>query len=175
MSTEAKVANKLQIKKESDSSKIKERLGKHGELIAAISSGAIILTTWSLTNVLPHSVWVILHIIAFLIGGYAQAKEGIIDTIEEKELNVELLMIIAAIGSAIIGYWTEGAILIFIFALAGALEMYTLNKSNQEIHSLMALQPEEARMIENGLEKMVPVSQLKIGDIIYVRASERIP
>src|SRR5699024_4330905 len=101
MSTEAKVANKLQIKKESDSSKIKERLGKHGELIAAISSGAIILTTWSLTNVLPHSVWVILHIVAFFIGGYAQAKEGIIDTIEEKELNVELLMIIAAIGSAI--------------------------------------------------------------------------
>ncbi len=175
MSTEAKVANKLQIKKESDSSKIKEGLGKHGELIAAISSGAIILTTWSLTNVLPHSVWVILHIVAFFIGGYAQAKEGIIDTIEEKELNVELLMIIAAIGSAIIGYWTEGAILIFIFALAGALETYTLNKSNKEIHSLMALQPEEARIIENGIEKMIPVSQLKVGEVIYVRASERIP
>lgn len=175
MSTEAKVANKLQIKKESDSSKIKEGLDKHGELIAAISSGAIILTTWSLTNVLPHSVWVTLHIVAFFIGGYAQAKEGIIDTIEEKELNVELLMIIAAIGSAIIGYWTEGAILIFIFALAGALETYTLNKSNKEIHSLMALQPEEARIIENGIEKMIPVSQLKVGEVIYVRASERIP
>lgn len=175
MSTEAKVANKLQIKKESDSSKIKEGLDKHGELIAAISSGAIILTTWFLTNVLPHSVWVTLHIVAFFIGGYAQAKEGIIDTIEEKELNVELLMIIAAIGSAIIGYWTEGAILIFIFALAGALETYTLNKSNKEIHSLMALQPEEARIIENGIEKMIPVSQLKVGEVIYVRASERIP
>ena len=175
MSTEAKVANKLQIKKESDSSKIKEGLDKHGELIAAISSGAIILTTWLLTNVLPHSVWVTLHIVAFFIGGYAQAKEGIIDTIEEKELNVELLMIIAAIGSAIIGYWTEGAILIFIFALAGALETYTLNKSNKEIHSLMVLQPEEARIIENGIEKMIPVSQLKVGEVIYVRASERIP
>ncbi|KKE79594.1 MULTISPECIES: heavy metal translocating P-type ATPase [Bacillaceae] len=175
MSTESKVANKLQIKKESDSSKIKEGLDKHGELIAAISSGAIILTTWFLTNVLPHSVWVTLHIVAFFIGGYAQAKEGIIDTIEEKELNVELLMIIAAIGSAIIGYWTEGAILIFIFALAGALETYTLNKSNKEIHSLMALQPEEARIIENGIEKMIPVSQLKVGEVIYVRASERIP
>lgn len=124
---------------------------------------------------LPHSVWVTLHIVAFFIGGYAQAKEGIIDTIEEKELNVELLMIIAAIGSAIIGYWTEGAILIFIFALAGALETYTLNKSNKEIHSLMALQPEEARIIENGIEKMIPVSQLKVGEVIYVRASERIP
>lgn len=148
---------------------------KHGELIAALTSGLIILVTWSLTNVIPHSLWVILHIIAFIIGGYAQAKEGITDTIEQKELNVELLMIIAAIGSAVIGYWTEGAILIFIFALAGALETYTLNKSNKEIHSLMEMQPEVARIMENGMEKMVPVSQLNIGDHIYVRASERIP
>src|SRR5690625_6191759 len=51
------------------------------------SSDLIILTSWLLTNVLSHSVWVTLHIVAFFIGGYAQAKEGIIDTIEEKELN----------------------------------------------------------------------------------------
>src|SRR5690606_19687607 len=147
----------------------------HSELIAAIISGLIILITWSLTNVLPHSVWVVLHIIAFLIGGYAQAKEGIVNTLETKKLNVELLMVIAAIGSALIGYWTEGAILIFIFALAGALETYSLNKSNKEISSLMQLQPEEARVIQAGQEKMIPISELSIGDIIYVRASERIP
>lgn len=148
---------------------------KHGELIAAILSGAIILTTWLMTAILPHSLWVTLHIIAFIIGGFAKAKEGILDTIENKDLNVELLMIIAAIGAASIGYWTEGAILIFIFSLAGALETYTLNKSNEEIKSLMELQPEEARIIENGVEKMVPISSLKITDIIYVRAGERIP
>ncbi|MEI3606386.1 heavy metal translocating P-type ATPase [Pseudogracilibacillus sp. SE30717A] len=150
-------------------------LNKHGELIASLTSGAIILATWSLTNTIPHSLWICLHIIAFLIGGYAQAKEGILDSISEKELNVELLMIIAAIGSASIGYWTEGAILIFIFSLAGALETYTLNKSNEEISSLMKLQPEEARIIQENAEKMIPVSKLLIGDIIYVRASERIP
>lgn len=175
MSTDAEFANKVQMKQENNGGKLKEILMRHGELIAALTSGAIILTTWSLTNVIPHSLWVILHIVAFIIGGYAQAKEGITDTIEKKELNVELLMIVAAIGSALIGFWTEGAILIFIFALAGALETYTLNKSNKEIHSLMSLQPEEARIIENGVEKMIPVSQLKLGDTIYVRASERIP
>lgn len=148
---------------------------KHGELIAALVSGAIILTTWLMTNIIPHSLWVTLHIIAFVIGGFAKAKEGILDTIENKDLNVELLMIIAAIGAASIGYWTEGAILIFIFSLAGALETYTLNKSNEEIKSLMELQPEEARIIENGVEKMVPISSLQIADTIYVRAGERIP
>src|SRR5699024_11189720 len=71
--------------------------------------------------------------------------------------------------------WTEGAILIFIFSLAGALETYTLNKSNEEISSLMELQPEEARIFQDGIEKMIPISQLKVGDVIFVRASERIP
>ncbi len=148
---------------------------QHRELIAAITSGVIILTTWSLTAYLPHSVWITLHIIAFLIGGYAEGKEGILDTIENKKLNVELLMIIAAIGSAAIGYWTEGAILIFIFAFAGALETYTLNKSNAEISTLLELQPEEARKVIDGKEIFVPVDELEIGDLIYVYAGERIP
>lgn len=175
MKTNIKMESESTIPQKNKLKPLKENLLKHGELIAALLSGAIILLTWSFTKYLPHSVWVALHMIAFFIGGYAQAKEGITDTIREKELNVELLMIIAAIGSAMIGYWTEGAVLIFIFALAGALETYTLDKSNQEIQSLMTLQPEEARMIVDNVEKMVPVSQLKIGDVIYVRASERIP
>lgn len=148
---------------------------KNAELIAAITSGIIILITWSLKGVLPTTLWVLLHLLAFGIGGYAQAKEGILDTIQEKRLNVELLMVIAAIGSALIGYWTEGAILIFIFALAGALETYTLDKSNKEIASLMAIQPEEAVIIREGKRERISVKDLHIGDLIVVRASERIP
>src|SRR5690625_5743378 len=83
-------------------------------------------------------------------------------------------MILAAIGSASIGYWTEGAILIFIFALSGALETYTLNKSNKEISSLMALQPEEALLQTETGEMIVPTAHLSIGDVILVRASDRI-
>src|SRR5690625_4704712 len=152
-----------------------QKIHTHRELIAAIISGTIILTAWVLTNIIPHIVWIILHIIAFIIGGFAQAKEGILDTIENKKLNVELLMVIAAIGAASIGYWTEGAILIFIFSLAGALETYTLNKSDKEISLLMNLQPEEARLMKDDIEKMIPVAQLNINDHIFVKAGERIP
>ncbi len=148
---------------------------QHGELIAALLSGAIILITWACTAIIPHSVWIILHLFAFFIGGYAQAKEGILSTIKEKELNVELLMVIAAIGAAVIGYWTEGAILIFIFALAGALETYTLQKSEQEVSSLMSMQPEVACVVRDGMEGIIPVKELQIGDEVLVRASERIP
>lgn len=152
-----------------------ERISPHWELIAALFSGLLILITWSLGDRLSTTMWVTLHLIAFAIGGYAKAKEGIQETIADKELNVEMLMVFAAIGSAAIGFWTEGAILIFIFALSGALETYTMNKSNKEISALMNLQPEQALLISNGQEKVVPVSELGLGDVISVKAGERIP
>ncbi|GAA0441273.1 heavy metal translocating P-type ATPase [Lentibacillus halophilus] len=148
---------------------------EHIEIIAALFSGLLILTAWLLENNISNGWWVTLHLSAFIIGGYAKAKEGILETIHHKDLNVELLMIIAAIGAAAIGYWTEGAILIFIFALSGALETYTMNKSSREISSLMQIQPEEAVRITGGNEELVPVSELQPGDSIFVRASERIP
>ncbi|MFB4168512.1 heavy metal translocating P-type ATPase [Virgibacillus sp. JSM 102003] len=147
----------------------------HAELIAALLSGLLILVTWSLEGAISSTAWVILHLIAFVIGGYAKAKEGIQETIANRDLNVEMLMIFAAIGSASIGYWTEGAILIFIFALSGALETYTLKKSDKAISSLMDLQPEQAMRTTNGQEEIVPVSELKLNDTISVRAGERIP
>ncbi|PAV28102.1 heavy metal translocating P-type ATPase [Virgibacillus profundi] len=157
------------------SNKFIPKLKEHKELIAALFSGFLILLTWAMGDYISETLWVTLHLIAFVIGGYAKAKEGITETITNKELNVEMLMIFAAIGSAAIGYWTEGAILIFIFALSGALETYTMNRSNKEISSLMDLQPEEALLVKGTLEKVVPVTQLSINDTILVLAGERIP
>ena len=151
------------------------KIHPHIELFAALVSGIIILLTWLSEQNISEATFVLLHIFAFVIGGFAKAKEGITETIKNKELNVEMLMIFAAIGSAIIGYWTEGAILIFIFALSGALETYTMNKSKKEISSLLKLQPEEATRMSNGREEIVPVNRLIIGDIILVRAGDRIP
>lgn len=152
-----------------------EKVKPHAELIAASASGVLIVMGWILEKTDFSTASIITYLIAFVIGGFAKAKEGIEDTIANKDLNVELLMILAAIGSAIIGYWTEGAILIFIFAMSGALETYTMNKSHKEISSLMELQPEEALVLTNGLEKVTPVSQLQIGDFILVKPGERIP
>lgn len=148
---------------------------EHHELIAALFSGILLLIAWIFKDQLSSVIWITLHGLAFTIGGYAKAKEGITDTIQTKKLNVEILMILAAIGAVAIGYWTEAAILIFIFALSGALETYSMNKSNQAISSLMELQPEQALLLQGNQETTIPVSQLKIGDFILVRAGERIP
>lgn len=146
------------------------------ELVAALLSGVLILIAWLLSKNGTDTFSVTLYMVAFLIGGYAKAKEGIEETIKNKELNVEMLMIFAAIGSGIIGYWAEGAILIFIFAISGALETYTLNKSHKEISSLMEMQPEEAWLIlDDDREEKVSITSLSIGDMLLVKPGERIP
>lgn len=152
-----------------------EKVKPHAELIAAITSGVLIALGWILEKNELSTPSIIIYLLAFAIGGFAKAKEGIHATIENKELNVEMLMIFAAIGSAIIGYWTEGAILIFIFSLSGALETYTMNKSHREISALMELQPEGALVVSNGIERILPVSELQIGDHILVKPGERVP
>ncbi|MFJ7921673.1 heavy metal translocating P-type ATPase [Lysinibacillus fusiformis] len=153
-----------------------EKIKEHAELIAALIAGIFILLAWRLDTSGQTTASVLLYVIAFCIGGFAKAKEGIEETIEDKKLNVELLMVLAAIGSAAIGYWTEGAILIFIFAVSGALETYALNKSHREISALMNLQPEEAWLVRGNFEPMkVSVSTLQIGDHLLIKPGERIP
>ena len=155
---------------------LNEKIIEHKELIAAIISGIIILIAWRLDTVGLHTSAVVAYLTAFIIGGFAKAKEGIEDTLADKRLNVELLMILAAVGSAIIGYWAEGAVLIFIFAMSGALETYAMNKSHREISSLMDMQPEEAWLVRGGFEPMkVAVSTLTKGDHLLVKPGERVP
>nr|WP_245630343.1 heavy metal translocating P-type ATPase [Amphibacillus sediminis] len=149
-------------------------LSQHRELIASLLSGVIILTTWLIRDYVSSPAWMTLNCFAFAIGGYAKAKEGIEDTIKDKTLNVELLMILAAIGSAIIGYWTEGAILIFIFSLSGALETYTMQKSERDLSALIQLQPDKALRVSSGAEELVSIDQLIINDLIIVKPGDRV-
>ncbi|PKG23037.1 heavy metal translocating P-type ATPase [Niallia nealsonii] len=174
MTAETKILNQKQ--KQLTESSFFEKIMPHAELIAAGLSGILIVVGWLFAHFEDKPLSITAYILAFIIGGFAKAKEGIEETIANKELNVEMLMVFAAIGSAIIGYWTEGAILIFIFAVSGALETYTMNKSHKEISSLMSLQPEEAvKLLPNGREKVVPVASLVISDMILIKPGERIP
>ncbi|MEH7390585.1 heavy metal translocating P-type ATPase [Bacillus sp. JJ1474] len=172
MSTEVKALLESPVSKNES---LIEKIKPHAELMAALFSGVLIAAGWILDRNELAAPSVAAYILAFIIGGFAKAKEGIEETIANKELNVEMLMVFAAIGSAIIGYWTEGAILIFIFAVSGALETYTMNKSHKEISALMEIQPEEALRVNRGIEEKIHVSQLRIGDQILVKPGERVP
>jgi len=149
-------------------------LKKHYEMLFALLSGLLLLIGWLLEHYIDHSLWYI-YFSAYLIGGYAKAKEGWQETVHQKRLNVELLMILAAIGAACIGYWQEGATLIFIFALSGALENYATQRTSNALSELIAYKPATARLVINGMETTVPVEQLTIHDTIRIKPGERIP
>ncbi len=150
-------------------------VSEHQELIFAVLGGLFLLAGVVLQNLEIQTFAVAAFLVSYLVGGYFKAKEGFTDLVVDRSLNVELLMILAAIGAAIIGYWVEGAILIFIFSLSGALETYTLNKSHREISALMELQPDVATVLVDGNEKMVAVTALQINDQVLVKPGERVP
>ena len=120
-------------------------------------------------------VSVICYLAAFLVGGFHSAVEGIQETFQEQHLNVDLLMVLAAIGASIIGYWLEGALLIFIFSLSGALEEYAMAKSQKSMTELLNLQPKTATRIRDGHYETVDVEDLVIDDIIFIKKGEAVP
>lgn len=149
-------------------------LSEQRQLTLAIISGIFIALAWSVEARELTTLAIFLYLSAYLIGGFYKAKEGFEEIVFAKKFSVEFLMILAAIGAAIIGYWFEGAILIFIFSLSGALETYTMNRSHREISALMDLQPDEATIIRNGEEILVKTAELQIGDCLLIKAGERI-
>jgi Zn2+/Cd2+-exporting ATPase len=117
----------------------------------------------------------LLYAFAFLIGGFAKAKEGIEETIKNKALNVEILMILAAAGAFIVGEYFEGAILIFIFGLSGLLETYATQQSEKNLTALLKLAPKTANKKVGDDIIVVSIEDIKIGDIVIVRVGEQIP
>lgn len=157
-------------------------LKDHPDAVAAGICALLVLFGW----LALHFNWVGLAIFvlsaAYIIGGYESAKEGLTTLFEEKELDVDLLMIVAALGAAGLGFWRgeyylmiDGAILILIFAISGALESYAMKHTQRNIRSLMAMTPDTARVVRRGKEEIIPVEQLQVGDRVIVKPGELIP
>ncbi|MGO4531630.1 heavy metal translocating P-type ATPase [Paenibacillus sp. 2TAF8] len=144
------------------------------EMQAALGSGVMMLIAWGIAPYFT-TLSVILYIAAYAIGGWTKAKEGVETLVKDRDLDVNLLMIAASLGAATIGYWNEGAMLIFIFALSGALESYATERSHKDISSLLALKPETALRIEDGQMNVVAIEDLQPGDLLLVKPGELIP
>lgn len=118
---------------------------------------------------------IFLYLAIFFLGYYA-TKKAIRETLENKSPNVDLLMILAALGAMVIQEESEGAILLFIFATAEVLEAYATEKSTKAISSLMSQVPDTAQLLKaDGQTVEVATSQLKVGDTILVAKGNQIP
>ncbi|MFF7853053.1 heavy metal translocating P-type ATPase [Streptomyces sp. NPDC007904] len=121
----------------------------------------------------PYWVSGILYAIAYASGGWEPALEGL-RALREKTLDVDLLMIVAALGAAAIGQVLDGALLIVIFATSGALEALATARTADSVRGLLDLAPTTAtRLTEDG-EETVPTAELAVGDVVLVRPGERI-
>ncbi|WP_073298236.1 heavy metal translocating P-type ATPase [Atopostipes suicloacalis] len=155
--------------------KITEWIKENNEMSLTIISGLMIIAGFIL-NTQNNGLAIPIFIIAFILGGYHSFLNAYHDLVDEKKLNVDVLMIAAAVGASIIGYWAEGALLIFIFSLAESLEAMSMAKTSEAITELMKVTPNTARKYtENGNILEVETADLKVGDRLQVRKGEAIP
>ncbi|MEU6141860.1 heavy metal translocating P-type ATPase [Streptomyces sp. NPDC047081] len=119
-------------------------------------------------------LWGPLYALAYVTGGWEPGWEGL-KALAGRTLDVDLLMVVAALGAAAIGQVMDGALLIVIFATSGALEALATARTADSVRGLLDLAPATAsRLGPDGTEQAVPVEELTVGDTILVRPGERV-
>jgi cation-transporting P-type ATPase D len=122
----------------------------------------------------PSAIWWTLYLACYLTGGWSPAWEGI-QALRSRTLDVDLLMVVAAIGAAAIGQIFDGALLIVIFATSGALEDAATKRTEDSVKGLLDLAPEQATRIDaDGVEHSVNPQDLRVGELVIVRPGERV-
>ncbi|GGH68124.1 MULTISPECIES: heavy metal translocating P-type ATPase [Flavobacteriales] len=149
--------------------------GKNTELIFSIICGALLGIGFGLTYIeaVPSWVSLSLYIGAYFFGGFFTAKEAI-QTVAKGGFEIDFLMLVAAIGAAILSEWAEGALLLFLFSMGHALEHFAMNKARKSIAALAELAPKTALLKRNGKTEEVGIEELSIGDIIVVKPNSKI-
>ncbi len=156
--------------------------GKHGwftqnrELIFSITAGVLVFLGWgvSFSHSISSFIPIALFITAYLVGGWDVARHAI-GTIIEKRFDTDLLMILAAIGAALLGDFFEGGLLIFLFSLGHSLEERALGKARKAIYALQDLTPKTAIVRRNLHELEISVDDLVLDETIIVAPGIRLP
>ncbi|BBA87858.1 lead, cadmium, zinc and mercury transporting ATPase [Mycobacterium pseudoshottsii JCM 15466] len=126
-------------------------------------------------NGAAEPVWWTPYLACYLAGGWGSAWAGA-QALRNRALDVDLLMIVAAIGAVAIGQIFDGALLIVIFATSGALDDVATKHTADSVKGLLDLAPEQATVFDvDGNEQVVAASELVVGDRVVVRPGERIP
>ncbi len=158
------------------------KLQAHPDTIAALVCGVLVFFGWLTLQSGWLGLALLLLLCAYVIGGYQSTREGLTTLFVDRELDVDLLMIVAALGAAGLGLWrreyafvVDGALLILIFAVSGALEGYAMQRTERSIRGLMNLTSDSATVWQNGQARSVSIADLQIGDEVIVKPGELVP
>ena len=151
-------------------------LGMPVGLALSLLSGAALLVGWLGERFLdfPFALALACYLVAYVAGGYDATKHAVRAALKGR-FDIDVLMVVAALGAAALGEWPEGALLLFLFSLGHALEHYAMDRARNAIRALADLAPDTARVRRGGTETELPVSELVIGDTVVVRPGERLP
>ena len=149
---------------------------KHREIALAGGCGLLLAIgffgEWLLA--LPRAIAIAFYTAAYISGGIGAARHGLKAALKLR-FDIDVLMVFAAVGAAVLGEWAEGALLLFLFSLGHSLEHYAMDRARRAIESLAELAPRTALVERDGREQEVPVEELQRGDVVVIKPDERIP
>ncbi len=148
--------------------------GERTELVFALGSGIGLCAGWLLERAGVETWPLVGFIAAYVLGGYFTTREAF-DNLRRRQFRIDSLMLVAALGAALLGAWAEGALLLFLFSLGHALENWAMGRAKRAIEALGHLTPERAQVRRGDVTEDVAVADLMIGDIIVVLPNERLP
>ncbi|HEY69673.1 MAG TPA: cation-translocating P-type ATPase [Anaerolineae bacterium] len=145
-------------------------------LLLALGAGLFLLFGWVAERFLslPWPVFMGAYAASYVLGGWHIVRHTFY-SIRARRMDTDLLMLIAALGSASLGQVAEGGLLLFLFNLGHTLEDRALDRARSAIRSLADLAPKTAIVRRDGKEQSVPVEDLQIGETIIVLPGERLP
>jgi len=137
---------------------------------------ATLILGWALEDLtaLPHALIWSLYAVAYLSGGFYSVQEAWA-SLRERRFDVNVLMIVAALGAAAAGQPREGAVLMFLFSLSNTLETYAMGRTHASIRALLDMTPKEAEVYRDGALVRVPVEELEIDELVLVRPGGQVP
>ncbi|MCS6836761.1 MAG: heavy metal translocating P-type ATPase [Anaerolineae bacterium] len=143
--------------------------------LVAITGLALVLA-WVVGQVgAPGWLNALLGMLAFVAGGFFGAKNALESLFVKRRIDIDMLMVMAALGAALIGQWPEGAVLLFLFSLSNVLQDYAIGRSRQAIQSLFKLYPEQATVQRGEQRLVVKISEIRLGDRVLIGPGERVP
>lgn len=122
-----------------------------------------------------NSLWVMsLALLSLCSAGLTTLRKGWI-ALKHRTINIYFLMSLAVIGAMLIGEWPEAAMVVFLFALAEAIEARSLERARHAIESVHGLTPEQTEVYRHSQWQTVVVREVMIGETIRIRTGESVP
>ncbi|MBP2002762.1 Cd2+/Zn2+-exporting ATPase [Paenibacillus shirakamiensis] len=138
------------------------------------TAAVLYLSTFLLGDLLSPTVRIIFYIVAIVLSGYSTFWRGLKNLVRLK-FNMDTLMTVALAGAVVIGEWKEATLVAILFGLNELLEGYGMSRARKSMESLLTAAPKQAVVIRGDRTETIAIEQLQIGDIVQVRAGEKIP